>query len=51
MPRRVISFATKTISSSDGVIRPLRPTTSARWSIAVCRILSAATITPRSTTS
>ena len=25
MPRRSISFATNTISSSDGVIRPLRP--------------------------
>ncbi len=49
--RRVISFATNTISSSDGVMSPLSPITSARWSMAVCRILSAGTITPRSTTS
>ena len=36
--RRSISFATNTISSSDGVIRPLRPMRSAFSSSAVCRI-------------
>ena len=51
MWRRCISDATNTISSSDGVISPLRPTMSALLSIAACRILSVATITPRSTTS
>ena len=48
MPRRSISLATYTISSSDGVIRPLRPIMSAFSSSAVCRILSHGTITPRS---
>ena len=46
-PRRSISFATTTISSSDGVIRPDRPTTSQPCSTAVSRIVSAGTITPR----
>ena len=50
-PRRSISFATCTISSSDGVIRPERPTTSAPSATAVSRIVSAGTITPRSITS
>ncbi len=49
--RRSISFATNTISSSDGVMRPLSPTRSAFPSMAVCRILSDGTMTPRSTTS
>ena len=48
MWRRSISVATNTISSSDGVISPLRPTMSALWSTAACRILSVGTITPRS---
>ena len=51
IPRRCISRATWTISSSDGVIRPLRPTVSAFFSMAVSRILSDGTITPRSITS
>jgi hypothetical protein len=50
MPRRSISAATFTISSSDGVIRPDRPTMSARSSTAASRIRSAGTITPRSIT-
>ena len=50
-PRRSISLATNTISSSDGVMSPLRPTMSTFSSIAVCRILSVGTITPRSMTS
>ena len=50
-PRRVISFATSTISSSEGVIKPDRPMASAPSSMAVSRILSAGTITPRSWTS
>ena len=43
--------ATNTISSSDGVIRPLSPTMSTFRSTASCRILSQGTITPRSMTS
>ena len=50
-PRRSISSATSTIWSSDGVIRPERPTTSAPSATAVSRIRSAGTITPRSITS
>ena len=50
-PRRSISSATWTISSSDGVISPDRPTTSAPSCAAASRIFSAGTITPRSTTS
>ncbi len=50
-PRRSISRATLTISSSDGVIRPDSPTRSAPSAAAVSRIRSAGTITPRSTTS
>src|SRR5439155_27266768 len=50
-PSRSISCATCTISSSDGVIRPLRPITSACFSRAVSKIFAAGTITPRSTTS
>ncbi|MNU04437.1 hypothetical protein D3C72_2488450 [compost metagenome] len=50
-PRRSISRATKTISSSDGVIRPLRPTMSALCSMAASRMRSAGTMTPRSMTS
>ena len=38
--RRSISEATNTISSSEGVISPLKPTMSALWSTAACRILS-----------
>ena len=48
---RVISRATCTISSSDGVIRPESPTASAPASTAVSRIVSPGTITPRSITS
>ena len=51
MPRRSISRATPTISSSDGVISPLRPITSTPCSTAAFRILSVGTITPRSMTS
>ena len=51
MPRRCISPATFTISSSDGVIRPDSPTMSACSAAAVSRILAAGTITPRSMTS
>ncbi len=50
-PRRVISFATSTISSSEGVISPERPIASAPNSTAVSRMRSAGTITPRSWTS
>ena len=50
-PRRSISEATSTISSSDGVISPESPTTCAPPRRAVSRIRSAGTITPRSTTS
>ena len=51
MPRRCISRATETISSSDGVIRPLSPTMSAFCSIAASRIFAPGTMTPRSITS
>ena len=51
MPRRSISLATTTISSSEGVISPESPTTSQSCSTAVSRIASAGTITPRSMTS
>ena len=51
MPRRCISTATVTISSSEGVIRPDRPMISAFSSSAVSRILAIGTITPRSMTS
>ncbi len=50
-PCRFISCATNTISSSDGVIRPLNPIMSALCSIAAFRIFAAGTITPRSMTS
>ena len=39
-PARVISSATVTISSSEGVIRPLRPMMSAFSRFAVSRIIS-----------
>ena len=51
IPRRSISAATFTISSSDGVISPDRPMMSASSASAVSRILAAGTITPRSMTS
>ncbi len=51
IPRRSISFATWTISSREGVIRPERPTMSQSSSSAVSRIRSAGTMTPRSMTS
>ncbi len=51
IPRRCISLATDTISSSDGVISPDSPTTSAPSASAVSRIFAAGTITPRSITS
>ncbi len=50
-PWRCISEAMFTISSSDGVMRPERPITSASTSRAVSRIFWAGTITPRSITS
>ena len=50
-PRRCISAATETISSSDGVISPDSPTASAPSATAVSRIVAAGTITPRSMTS
>ena len=50
-PCRSISRATCTISSSEGVMRPERPITSAPDSRAAAKIFSAGTITPRSTTS
>jgi hypothetical protein len=50
-PCRSISLATCTISSREGVIRPLRPITSTFSSAAFANIFSAATITPRSITS
>ena len=50
-PCRVISRATCTISSSDGVIRPLSPMMSASCSRAAARIFAAGTMIPRSTTS
>ena len=50
-PLRSISRATCAISSSDGVISPLRPMMSAFCSWRVSRIFSHGTITPRSMTS
>ena len=50
-PSRAISRATCTISSNDGVIRPLSPMMFTLRSRAVLRILSHGTITPRSITS
>ena len=50
-PWRCISEAIVTISSSDGVIRPDSPITSASCSLAASRIFWAGTITPRSITS
>ena len=50
MPRRSISFATFTISSSDGVIRPETPTMSHFSLSAVSSRMSAGTMTPRSIT-
>ena len=47
-PRRSISSATWTISSSDGVISPESPTRSQFSSTAVSRIRSLGTMTPRS---
>jgi hypothetical protein len=49
--RRSISRATKLISSSDGVIRPLRPIMSTLCFCASSRMRSAGTMTPRSMTS
>jgi hypothetical protein len=51
MPSRSMSDATCTISSSEGVISPDRPTRSAPTSRAVSMIRVAGTITPRSITS
>ncbi len=50
-PWRSISAAKLTISSSDGVISPDSPMTSASCSFAASRIFCAGTITPRSMTS
>ena len=50
-PWRSISRATCTISSSDGVMRPLRPIRSAFSALARSRIFSQETMTPRSMTS
>ncbi len=50
-PRRSISCATSTMWSSEGVMSPDRPTTSAPCSSAVSRIASPGTMTPRSITS
>ena len=50
-PCRVISSATVTISSSEGVIRPERPIMSALLSLADFRISWNGTMTPRSMTS
>ena len=44
----VISFPICTISSSDGVINPLKPIISTLCFFASCKILSAETITPKS---
>ena len=49
-PRRSISAAFFTISSSEGVISPLKPMRSAWFSAAVCRMVSQGTMTPRSIT-
>ena len=51
MPRRSISAATRAISSSDGVISPLKPMASTPSRFAVSRIVAAGTMTPRSITS
>eukprot|EP00001_Collodictyon_triciliatum_P080402 14228_6 len=51
MPRRFISFATVTISSSDGVMSPESPSTSASSATHASRIFSQEHITPMSTTS
>ena len=52
IPRRFISLATWTISSSDGVMRPERPTMSHSSRRRPCRGSSrTGTMTPRSTTS
>ena len=50
-PRRCISFATPTISSSDGVISPDSPIMSQLSLSAISRIFAVGTITPRSMTS
>ena len=50
IPVRSISFATKTISSSDGVISPERPRMSALCSLHFSRIAAHGCITPQSTT-
>ena len=50
-PRRCISVATLTISSSEGVMSPDRPTASALSATAVSRMTDAGVITPRSMTS
>ncbi len=47
-PVRLISFATWTISSREGVMRPERPMTSAFFSTAAARIFSHGVRTPRS---
>mmetsp|Transcript_12667 Transcript_12667/g.22985 ORF Transcript_12667/g.22985 Transcript_12667/m.22985 type:complete len:242 (-) Transcript_12667:1932-2657(-) len=49
-PLFCISLATSTISSRDGVIRPLSPMMSALHSLAALRILSRGHMTPMSTT-
>ena len=48
---RSISLATNAISSSDGVISPESPITSALTSRALSRMFAAETMTPMSTTS
>ena len=48
--RRCISRATTAISSSEGVMRPDRPTMSARSATAASRMRSTGVITPKSTT-
>src|ERR1700733_10703028 len=50
-PSRCISLATCTISSSEGVIRPDKPIRLAPMRVAVSRIFSQETMTPKSTTS
>jgi len=50
-PSRFIVFATCTISSSDGVMSPDRPMTSAPHAFASARIFSHGTMTPMSFTS
>ena len=51
MLARCISAATVTISSSEGVMRPLRPIMSASFSFAALRMSCQGTITPMSMTS